>query len=86
MSEQVSSDTWILISFFLVLSFYSCFAAAVWPYARPFLPVWLILLAFFFPPALFFLAIYILIFALYIPPTIAVVEKGRGEEFVVRRV
>ena len=86
MSEQVSNAEWVLAYVFLSLSLYACVAAAVWPYARPILPVWWIFLAFLFPPGLFFLSIYILIFSLYIPPIVPIVDGSGKEEFVARRV
>ena len=65
---------WIVLPTVLVTLAYCALALTVFPYARPLVPLWIILLAIVFPPGLLFLLFYVVIFTcLFAPPRIVVV-------------
>ena len=51
---------WIFLPIFISILFYSSLVLFTWPYARPVLPIWLLLLAIFFPPLFPFVLLYLL--------------------------
>ena len=41
---------WYVVPIFLATSLYMAIALFTWPYARPLMPIWILLLAIFIPP------------------------------------
>lgn len=70
MSEQ--AILWISIPILLASLFYCSVVLMTWPYARPRLPLWILLLCILFPPFFPFLGFYLLFaFFLYTPAVFA---------------
>jgi hypothetical protein len=77
----------VLPSLFFVL-FYGALSFAVWPYARPIVPFWPLILILFFPPMFPFLLFYLFFAFCFVqssvvasidrPPVVVVVERARG--------
>jgi hypothetical protein len=69
----------VLIPIIFSLLFYATMTVLVWPYARPVIPLWIIIFAILFPPFFFFLVFYLLFVALPLAPIavepVYVVEK-----------
>ena len=65
---------WILFPTTVVVLFYFAASLAVWPYARPLLPLWILLFAILVPPLLPWLLLYL---ACAPRPVLVVVEQGR---------
>ena len=53
--------TWVLVPVLFSLLFYLTLSMFVWPYARPMVPLWVLLLILFFPPFLPLLLVYVLL-------------------------
>lgn len=58
---------WIVVPTVLAVLLYLLVAMAVWPYARPIVPLSLLLLTLFLPPLLPFLIVYLLLLACLAP-------------------
>lgn len=72
---------WTILLFFLVaLALYATAAAFVWPYARPLVSLWLIVLCIAFPFLFPFLLAYLLVSVCFFP---VVVSEPRPQERVV---
>ena len=55
--------------------FYMALAVCVWPYARPILPLWILLFAIFVPPLFPLVLWYVLVVACFLRPAVAPVEQ-----------
>ena len=53
--------TWVLVPVLFSLLLYLTLSMFVWPYARPVVPLWVLLLVLFFPPFLPLLVVYVLL-------------------------
>lgn len=61
---------WIVLPAIVGLFLYGALAYSVWPYARPLVPLWIVLLAVVFPPFFPFFLLYILFaVCVFVPPT-----------------
>jgi magnesium-transporting ATPase (P-type) len=50
------------------LLIYSAITFAIWPHARPIVPIWFLLFFIFFPPFLPFLLLYVFLFSCFFSP------------------
>ena len=60
----------ILIPILFGLFFYATMTVLLWPYARPVVPLWIIVFAILFPPFFPFLVFYVLFFAIPVAPVV----------------
>ena len=67
----------IFLPTFFAVVLYAMFVAAVWPCARPIFPLWLILVAVFFPFLIPFLLFYACFSLSLAPRPLVVVREGR---------
>lgn len=59
---------WFILPSLFVFLLYTILSFAVWPHARPIVPIWLLLLFIFMPPFLPFLLFYLFIFSFILSP------------------
>ena len=70
-SEPEGSDVaWYVVPIFLATSLYMAAALFTWPYARPLMSLWLLLLAIFIPPFFPVLLIFIVARLICYPPSV----------------
>ena len=75
--------TWIVLPVIFACLVYLSFAIFVWPYARPAVSLWILLICLLFPPVFFLLATYVLLLLILRtpeytttnPPTVLVVQR-----------
>lgn len=78
---------WVLIPTWIGLLLYSALALSVYPYARPLLPFWLLLIAILVPPLFPFLLMYLAVALCFLPPPgVLFVQRGRQPVTVTRRL
>lgn len=77
----------IVIPIFFALLVYATLSMFVWPYARPLLPLWIILVAILVPPLFPLLLFYVLFMALLFTPVgtepVYVVERPATARVVI---
>lgn len=83
---------WFVLPSFVLLLIYTAISFAVWPYARPIMPIWTLLLFILLPPFFPFLLFYLLIFLCLLSPDpyqqraviVVVEEPTRGTQLGTR--
>ena len=96
--DNSSVDTipllWFILPSFILLLIYTAISFAVWPYARPIMPIWVLILFIFLPPFFPFLLFYLLIFVCLLSPDpyyqqrpviVVVEEPTRTTELATRK-
>ena len=67
---------WVLIPAWFGLLLYSALALTVYPYARPLLSFWLLLVAILVPPLFTLLLVYLAFALCFFPPSRIVIVQG----------
>lgn len=80
--DETDALAWVIVPIILGLLIYMTLALFVWPYARPVVSPWLLILCILFPPFFPFLLFFVL-FTLCFPPVI--VASGPNQVRVVER-
>jgi hypothetical protein len=70
---------WIFAALLLSSLCYASMALAAWPYARPAVPLWLLVLAVLLPPFFPLLLLFVLTRPVVVPQAVLVVERRSGE-------
>ena len=72
--------SWVFAPILLV---YTSLSLILYPYARPLLPVWIILFAVILPPLFPFLLFYVLFFMLVAPTATVVPERASPQKMYI---
>lgn len=67
-AEDTITVAWVLLPILFLSSFYCILAMFTWPYARPIVPLWLLLFVLLIPPLFPFLLFYLFFMFLFYPP------------------